>query len=118
MEWCEEKKPGSQAVSRKECVKAWDGSPPCEDCQRHCDIELMAANAPAWGLWAMLNEFERPYVAGGMGAPSPLPIKATDAHGLAERRGATTDDVDKVLRIERMMYPAILEQHERLQKSG
>lgn len=77
----------------------------------------MAANVMAWNLWLTLHEFERPYV-GGMGAPAPLMIPATAAHKLAGYRGGTDEDVDKVLRIEREMYPAILEQHEARQKDG
>jgi len=90
---------------------AYDGNPPCEICTTK-QPDLAPENRLAWECWQILNVHGRP--------PGPLvpssrdkkkqmmlrqPFEIEAAVKLLEALDGTQDDLEKILELERIIYP-------------
>lgn len=85
-----------------ETYEVEDDEPPCDECDKP---KLMRRNYLAWGLWQMLNEFERRHENDG---PASIPI--TTMLDVCHAYGGDERDTEKMQLIERTMLPWIQKQ--------
>lgn len=60
----------------------------------------------AWELWSIANQFDRPISFGVLG-----PIPTTSIMNLCEQYDATFQDFEKILKIEKIIWPTINEKN-------
>ena len=77
--------------------------PDCSTCSK---TELRKSNVTAWEIWNELNEFDRVY--GAMGGVFKIPSNVVLNRCIAF--GENIETFDKILTIERLMYPTIVQQ--------
>lgn len=89
----------------------WKEDPPCNECQK---TELHRENVQAWVLWGILNEFDRGH--GAFGGIHKIPTLAIN--NLCDRYCEGIDTFEKILLIERIMYPIVAKKMEEAIKNS
>ena len=98
-------------MSCDECYEAWDGQqPPCHECTK---ADLLPTNANAWAHWMTLNEFDRQY--GAMGGVYKLSTQVIA--NICNFYGENLETFEKIIKIERQMYPTIVTELDKKVKS-
>lgn len=86
---------------------------PCDGCPDK-QPSLFTSNVLAWEAWSILSEFGRPFAV-GMGI-IPLPIPPDKMRNEVSARGGDEDDFDKVVFIERRLFPAVQKLYDKKDK--
>ena len=84
------------------CRNLYHGNPPCHDCERVGRLD--ASNLMAARIWTECSEHGRKDCGQLVG-----PIDMIALLGICEVRGATEEDLDKVLELEKAMRPVLQE---------
>lgn len=78
-----------------DCAAAYGGDTPCERCEHA--VNVPPAGREAWALWLACHQFGRDGSSGALQLGTLLRY--------AEARGATADDVELALEVEREVKP-------------
>ena len=85
--------------------------PNCEECAK---VTLIPENQKAWELWGILNEFDRGH--GAFGGLFKLTTK--DIGGICDRYDESLETFEKLITIERCMYPTIVDNYNNMAKNS
>lgn len=89
----------------------WKEDSPCDECKK---VELHKDNVQAWALWGILNEFDRGH--GAFGGIHKITTVAMS--NLCAVYGEGFDTFEKIVLIERIMYPIVAKKMEEAIKNN